>query len=182
MARLEEALILIRRLFTEDRVDHDGEYYSVRAAALWPRPIQRPHPPFLVGGHGKRLLAVAARHADIVSIGLPAVPSAADIGASALESRVEVVRAVAGSRFEALTLHLQADIRLTANASLAYAETAARIGCPVEDVRASPYFIYGTIDAVAEQIAELRESYRIGYLRVTEDQMASAAALIGRVR
>ena len=77
-----------------------------------------------------------------------------------------------------MTLHLMCDMKLTASAAAAYADTASRLGLPIEDVRASPLFIYGGIDTIAERVAELRSVYGIGYLRVTEDQMTDLARLI----
>jgi alkanesulfonate monooxygenase SsuD/methylene tetrahydromethanopterin reductase-like flavin-dependent oxidoreductase (luciferase family) len=65
-AALDEALALIKRLFTEDRVDFAGRHYRLAGAPSLPRPVQRPHPPIHVGGAGpKRTLPIVARHADV---------------------------------------------------------------------------------------------------------------------
>ncbi len=64
--QLEEGIEVIKRLFAEPRATFQGKYYHVEDAANLPKPIQRPHPPILIGGAGeKRLLPVVARHADI---------------------------------------------------------------------------------------------------------------------
>jgi probable F420-dependent oxidoreductase len=179
MERLEEALVLLRKLFTQEHVDHDGRHYRVRDVTVLPRPTQKPYPPILVGGRGPRMLELAARHADIVSIDLPSQPSSArHIDSHWLASRIERIRHAAGERFGAVTLHLMCEMKLTPNAAAAYADAASRLGLPIEDVRASPLFIYGGIDTIAERVAELRSVYGIGYLRVTEDQMTDLARLI----
>lgn len=64
--QLEEALTIIKLMFTEARANFEGKYYSVADAANNPKPIQKPYPPILIGGAGeKRMLRVVAQHADI---------------------------------------------------------------------------------------------------------------------
>jgi probable F420-dependent oxidoreductase len=67
---LDEALTCIRSLWTKETTTFDGTYYKLRDAILWPKPIQKPYPPLLLGGGGKGLLRLAAKHADIVNINL----------------------------------------------------------------------------------------------------------------
>ncbi len=63
--RLEEGIAVIRALWTGGPVDLDGRYYPLRGAASYPRPLQRPGPPLLIGGDGEvRLLRIVARDAD----------------------------------------------------------------------------------------------------------------------
>ncbi len=50
--RLDECLTLIRALWTEPNVDFEGEFYSLHDVGFAPRPLQKPHPPIWVGGHG----------------------------------------------------------------------------------------------------------------------------------
>jgi F420-dependent oxidoreductase-like protein len=64
--RLGEACELIRRLWTEPRVTYEGRYYQLHDAMCNPKPIQKPYPPFMIGGGGEQLtLRVVARYADI---------------------------------------------------------------------------------------------------------------------
>ena len=65
-ARLAEAVEVLRRLWTEERVDFAGEHYVLRQAVANPKPLQRPHPPIWIGGSGRRLtLRTVARLADV---------------------------------------------------------------------------------------------------------------------
>lgn len=65
MDRLDEALTICRRMFTEDRPSFEGRFYRIDAALNQPRPIQAGGPPILVGGGGEqRTLRLVARHAD----------------------------------------------------------------------------------------------------------------------
>ncbi len=66
MDRLEEALQVIRALWTKDRANFNGEYYQIKNAVFAPKPIQKPHPPILIGGHGeKRTLRMVAKYGDM---------------------------------------------------------------------------------------------------------------------
>jgi len=66
MDRLEEALQVILALWTKDRVSFEGEYYQLKDAVFAPKPIQKPHPPILIGGHGpNRTLRMVAKYGDM---------------------------------------------------------------------------------------------------------------------
>jgi probable F420-dependent oxidoreductase len=65
---LDEALTCMRALWVRDETTFDGEYYHLRDAVHFPKPVQQPHPPILLGGGGRGLLRIAAKHADIVNI------------------------------------------------------------------------------------------------------------------
>lgn len=64
--RLDEACEIVKRLFTESTVDFDGRYYQLKEARSEPKPVQKPYPPFVIGGSGEQLtLRVVAKHANI---------------------------------------------------------------------------------------------------------------------
>ncbi len=65
---LDEALTCIRGLWGGEPFSFAGEFYRFQDAVLFPKPVQRPHPPFLLGGNGRGLLRLAARHADELNI------------------------------------------------------------------------------------------------------------------
>jgi probable F420-dependent oxidoreductase len=50
-ARFEEGVRLMKRLWTEPRVDFDGEFYRLKGATMEPKPVQRPHPRLWFGAH-----------------------------------------------------------------------------------------------------------------------------------
>lgn len=61
---LDEALSIIRKLWTEESVTFKGKHYSVDNAVCLPKPLQKPYPPILVGGGGNKMLRVIAKHAN----------------------------------------------------------------------------------------------------------------------
>lgn len=68
--RLEEAIQLITKLWTaEPTVSFNGQYYTLVDAPFAPKPLQRPHPPIMIGGTGeKRILPLVARYAQMWNI------------------------------------------------------------------------------------------------------------------
>lgn len=68
--RLEEAVQIIRTLWTEDNVTFTGKYYRTKNAFSHPKPIQKPHPPIWIGGTGgKLILKIVAKYADGCNLG-----------------------------------------------------------------------------------------------------------------
>src|SRR5262245_10616072 len=64
--RLVEAVEVVKTLWSQDKATYTGKYYQLKDAPFDPRPVQRPHPPLLIGGMGPKVLQpLAARHADI---------------------------------------------------------------------------------------------------------------------
>jgi probable F420-dependent oxidoreductase len=79
---LDESLECILSLWANERTTFSGEFYQLRDAILWPKPIQKPHPPIIVGGGGKGLLRIAAKYADNVNI----IPDAGKPGKVSLDN------------------------------------------------------------------------------------------------
>jgi probable F420-dependent oxidoreductase len=65
---LDEALTVMRALWTQSETTFVGEFYQLKDAVSWPKPVQKPHPPILLGGGGKGLLRIAAKHADVINV------------------------------------------------------------------------------------------------------------------
>ncbi len=65
VAMVDEALTVIRRLWAEESVNFDGRFFTLQEALCEPKPLQRPHPPIVIGGTEPKMLSVIARHADM---------------------------------------------------------------------------------------------------------------------
>jgi F420-dependent oxidoreductase-like protein len=65
IGRMKEAVEIIKKLWTQEKANYQGKYYTVKEAVCEPKPLQKPHPPITVGGGGEKLtLKVTAQHAD----------------------------------------------------------------------------------------------------------------------
>lgn len=61
---LDEALRIIKGLWTTEAFTYAGEHFAVTDALCEPKPVQHPHPPIVIGGTGPRMLRLIAEHAD----------------------------------------------------------------------------------------------------------------------
>lgn len=75
LSRLDEALQIIKLLWTQERANFGGKHFKLENASFNPKPIQQPHPPILVGASGEKVaLGIVARHAQMWnSFGTPEI-------------------------------------------------------------------------------------------------------------
>ncbi|MFX0197268.1 MAG: LLM class flavin-dependent oxidoreductase [Candidatus Hodarchaeota archaeon] len=81
--QLKEALQIIKQLWTEPETTFKGQYYTLEKCINMPKPVQKPHPPIMVGGEGDKILGVAAELADEANI---------PISLEKVEERVQFIR------------------------------------------------------------------------------------------
>src|SRR6476619_1049807 len=100
--RFEAGLAVIKSSLRGEPFSFKGEHYTITDYTGFPRPVQSPHPPVLVGGGGKRVLSIAAREADIVGIngnlaaGAIGPAAIASMTAEAVDQKIATVVATAG--------------------------------------------------------------------------------------
>ena len=182
VGRLEEAIILIKRLLREESVTFAGAHYRVDNVRLTPRPARQPQPRLFIGGGGKRILSLAGREADIVSFdpkGTAAGPKdLATATPAALAQQISWVREAAGPRFAALELHLLVYAVAVTEQRHAAAEAIVQLlaslppnfmintAMSVDEVLASPRFLIGSVEQIVEQLQLRREQYGISYISI----------------
>jgi probable F420-dependent oxidoreductase len=185
--RLEEGVQVIKALWTEESVTFSGAHYTIANLQGTPRPLQRPHPPILIGGGGKRLLSLAGRVADIVGF-IPrmgeAGPDITDSTEAALQEKLAWVREAAGERFPQLELNLQiAGVAVTSDRISSAQAIAKAQGIQVDPelFLSAPYVLIGTVEQIIERLYTLREHYGINYFVVPLTQMDELSPVVARL-
>ncbi len=67
--QLDEAVELIKRIWTQDKADFQGRHYTIKDLVPYSKPVQKPHPPIWIGGGSNRILRLMAKHADYSNFG-----------------------------------------------------------------------------------------------------------------
>jgi probable F420-dependent oxidoreductase len=184
--RMAESIEVIRRLLDGEVVTYDGDHYQLDGVQTLRS--QQEHVPILVGVHGSKALAHAARHADI--IGLTMAGRTLEDGQShevrwapeKLDETVAYIRDQSASRSQVLELNalVQAvvvtDDRLAATRQIS--ETVP--GLSVDDALATPFLAIGSHDEIAEHLLACRERWGISYYSVRD--IEGFAPVIERLR
>ncbi|CDO85797.1 luciferase [Mycobacterium triplex] len=182
ITKLAEVVSLIKAHWQGEELDYSGEFVHVRGYAGRPRPVQRPHPPIMIGGGGRRVLSLAAREADIVSISsVPFVARDADglDPQTVAERRIGFVRAAAGDRYRHLDVESSPYFtEITNDPETALAGIANTTGIPAQLLREHPNVLIGTPESVAELLRSRRESLGVNYVTVQQSQIESFAAVV----
>jgi len=150
--RLEEALQIVRSLWTGHRTTFAGRYYALVDAPCEPKPVQQPHPPITIGGSGLGSLRIAARYADTWNMqGSPV--KFAERAAVLERCCVEAGRDFGEIQ---LSLHPQLALERTHDEAEAFAaRTAATLGQNLEDQQGS--WLLGTPAEVTDQLRRYME-------------------------
>ncbi len=187
--RMAEALELIRDLLSGKRITHTGPHYRLTNASCFPLPIQKPHPPLVVGGGSRRILTLAGRLADVINVhtnlGAEHVvgdQSKADISTEAARRRFEWVREGAASRLQEIELGLRIFIAsVTDRPESAAADLGRRWQLGAAELLESPYALVGSLDHMIEGIMKRRQEFGATYFTWNEPEMERMAPVVRRL-
>lgn len=178
--QLADAVKLIKAMWTQEEPTYHGRYFSVEKAYNYPRPVQRPHPPIMIGGSGKKILELVAREAQIASLAPPIIngkdmiqdPAAAvKFDKADLKRRIAMLHRFAreaGREPDAIEIGGFAMVNVARNKSDADAAAkgmASAMGFPSEAAaRNAPTLLIGTPDEVRREFRSRIEEFGMTYL------------------
>ncbi|HEY1652276.1 MAG TPA: TIGR03621 family F420-dependent LLM class oxidoreductase [Acidimicrobiales bacterium] len=188
VARLAESLEIMRALWQTGTATFSGDYYQVTGAKGTPAPVTAGGPPLVIGGGGQRILTLAGRYADIVSV----VPSLAaghigpEVAAEAVVDkyveRVRWAREAAGDRADELELQCwTATVQVVENANEIVESLAPIFDLTPEQLRAAPLALIGTATEIGETLRKRREELGFSYIVVHEAEMDALAPVIAEL-
>jgi len=188
IARLAESITIMKGLFAPGPFTFHGEHYTVTELDGKPKPVQQPVP-FFVGGGAPKILALAAREAEIVGInanlrsGDGSSPDAAhSLTPEATDRKVAWVRDAAGDRFDDLELQSLVGFVYVNDDSKAILEgIAGAFGISVEDARLAPPCLVGSEDDIVDSLEERRERWQMSYHVVDDNAIDAFAPIVARL-
>jgi probable F420-dependent oxidoreductase len=189
--RLAESLALLKGLFGDEPLTFDGKHYQVSELDGLPKPVQRPHPPILIGGGSRRVLELAGRAADIVGVNAAMRPGAEselavlDLTADRVAEKLAYAHAgakAAGRDPAALDYQISVLSLMVTDApdTEPWTSSLARGVSDPGVLATSPAVLHGPAGYCAEQLHMWRERFGLNQIHLGGDPRA-AAAVIARI-
>ena len=186
--RMAEALTIIKGFFGGGSVSFSGKHYKVEGLEAWPAAIQKPHPPIVLGGGGRRMLSLAAREADIVSVNYKLDEGKVNRKlvrtgfAEATDEKLAWIKQAAGERLSEVELSVTIFVaNVTDDRDVVAGAMAAGLGAEPKDVLDMPHFLIGTIEQIVEDLVARRERYGISYIVVPGEAAESLLPVVERL-
>ena len=188
IARLRESIAVVKGLFGDGPLDFEGEHYRVTGLGGTPKPAQRPSPPWVIGGGGRKMLALAAEEADIVGVnpslhsGAADAEAAADATAAATDRKLGWLRELAGDRFDDIELNCLCLVTAVTDDREGFAQLmAGGFGVDPEDALEIPHALVGTVDEICDTLQARRDRWGFSYIVVQGDSYEPLAPVVERL-
>ena len=177
LAQLAEVIQVLKAMWTQEEPTFHGQYFSIDKAYNYPRPVQQPGPPLMLGGSGSGLLKIAAREADILNI-IPPIFNGQDFvndpvmtvkfDMAQLKRRIAMLHGYArdaGRDPHQIELGGMTLLNLSRDPKdPALGQTASSLGFPdLETAGRSPFLLMGTPDRVKRDLGARIEDTGLTY-------------------
>lgn len=186
--RMVETLEVIRAHFGDGQIDVTGAHVHAVGFEGVPKPASPGGPPIMIGGGSKRILGIAGREADIVSLnfdnssGTLGAESVVSGTAAQTEEKLGWIRAGAGARFGDLELEIAAYFAvITDDPAAARQALAGRFETDPAILTDHPHALIGSVDQICDLLVERRERFGISYVTLSSRAFEGFAPVVERL-
>jgi probable F420-dependent oxidoreductase len=188
IARLGEAIHLMKLLFGDGPVSFQGQFFHADGFAGAPKPAQRPHPPFVIGGGGRRILQLAGREADIVSLnynnrsGVLGAEGVRQSSEPATRQKIRWIREGARDRFDQIQIDIGVYYAVVTNdAGRVAEEMGSSYGLAAKEMIEHPHALIGSAGSIGDELLRRRETYGVSYWGIGADAAVDFAPVVERL-
>lgn len=174
VTRFGESLTILRSLLDSGSADFSGQHEHVNIGALGVRPIQE-RVPFLIGGHGKRVVGLAGEFADIFQFtglthGERGVPSGGGFALEDLLERSRWLEEAAGDRHDDIERSALVQFTHIGDDAPSSADLSERFEMPGDVIESTPFALFGSLDQVVDKIERLRAQLGITHYVIRDPE------------
>jgi len=189
IARLAESIAILKGLFADGPFTFHGEHYRVTDLDGQPKPVQRPSPPFIIGGGAPKILGLAAREAQIVGINANLRAGSgedrdamASLTPAVTDQKLDWLKTAAGDHFDDLEIQtLVGFVHVDGNGARIIEMMAKSFGISVDDARMVPVTLVGTTDEMIEALERRRERWQMSYIVVPAEAVDAFTPVVERL-
>lgn len=183
--KLEEVVALLKAHWSGEPIDLHGNHVDVSGFRGLPLPVQKPRPPLMIGGNRKRVLSLAAREAEIVSISnvpFDPVNAAGRTPRQEAAHRYSLVCQAAGERLTDIEIEGSPYFTIaTEKPEEAYRDIAGWISVDADVLPAHPNILVGTLDEMTHRLELNRKEFGTSYVTIPQNAMETFAPLVERL-
>lgn len=186
--RLEEVIGLLRASFDSGELNIDGTHVHAVGFEAVPKGFEGRTPPLMIGGGAKRILTIAGREADIVSLnfnnssGRLGAEGISSSTASSTDQKIQWIKQGAGERFDAIELEVAAYFTVvTPDGEATRSKMGQMFGLTGQEMAEHPNVLIGSIDEMCDRIVERRERFGISYTSFGSSSIDAVAPVVARL-
>ena len=189
--RFIEGIRIIKGVMADGPFSFSGDHYTVTNYEGFPKPVQKPCPPLLIGGGGKRVLTFAAKEADIIGIngtmttGVVGPEPLATMTAESVDEKVAIVAeaATAAGRLNDIEMNIRTFfVKVTDEREKTVDGISSMFGVDKEMIDSSPFALIGSVDYCIEELIARREKWGFSYTIVGAENVDECAPIVAALR
>ena len=189
--RFIEGIRVIKGAMSDGPFSFNGEHYTITNYDGFPKPIQKPCPPLLIGGGGKRVLTFAAKEADIIGIngtltaGVVGPEALSTMTAESVDEKVAIVAqaATAAGRLNDIEMNIRTFfVKVTDEREKTVDGISSMFGVDKDMIDSSPFALIGSVEYCIEELIARREKWGFSYTIVGAENVEECAPIVAALR